>query len=70
MAVHQFTAPITTNPLLFAKSVALAAEHLDSWGAPKPTSASVTAAFRLRITINFVITQERLDHLGMTLISP
>lgn len=70
MAVYQFAAPITTNPLLFARAVALAADHLDAWGAPKPTSASITAAFRLRITLAFVITQEQLNHLGMTLITP
>lgn len=70
MAVYQFSASITTNPLLFARSVASAAEHLDTRGAPKPTSASLTAAFRLRITLDFVISQEQLDHLGMTLISP
>lgn len=69
MAVYQFTASVTNNPLAFARSVAAAADHLESWGAPKPSAASLTAQDRLRITLDFVISQEQMTHLGMTLIS-
>lgn len=70
MAVYQFNAPITTNPLAFARAVASAFEHFDSWGSPKPTAATMTGAFRLRVTVDFVVPQDQLNHLGVTLISP